>query len=119
MKFLLWEWSCKWSFKRIERPKAAGSSAIPAATPIHVGRVCNVCGEEVRGNKKAKHLLEHHPEYAFSIEYRPTTFLGQTCPASGPTYVCSTCAITCGSVAGVVRHYRKRHPDLSRRGFNG
>ena len=67
------------------------------------GRICDVCGELVKGGEKALHLQEYHPEYAFTF--------GTPRGSCSRYYWCSTCGITCGGVVGVVRHYQEHHPE--------
>ena len=71
---------------------------------IYSGRLCEVCGELIKGLHKAEHLQERHPEYAFRTYTLPNAY--------SRTYQCTTCNLTCGGVGAVVRHYRKYHPEL-------
>jgi len=74
---------------------------------IYTGIVCDVCGFQTKGDRKAEHVHEAHPEYAFHVEQRGTS---RGCV----TYVCDTCKITVGGVKGLINHYRERHPEKVR-----
>lgn len=66
---------------------------------------CAVCGEQIKSHEMSGHFGKEHPEYGFKRERR--MYAG----GKKSVYKCKICRAGESGFRGLVKHYRKCHPE--------